>query len=118
MTTTYTPLTLGELIEHLSALGDQKVRGLTGRVHPHCAWYDRPATEPAEDVRPGTWLADAYRGELDTPMAGYGGGQYGVSADKLVHYAGFGQGGPVIIGFERAPDGVYGLVLLDDKRGI
>lgn len=116
MTTTYTPLTFGELIDHLDALGEQPVRGLTGRVHSHCAWYDRPATEPADVVHPGTWLADAYRSELDTPLTGYGGGgQYRDFADKLVHYADFGQDGPVILGFERTPDGVHELVLLKDN---
>jgi hypothetical protein len=115
MSTTYTPLTLGELVAHLRDLGDERVRGLSGIVHSYKAFYDRNATEPTGDVRTGAWLADAYSDEIDQPLVGYGGGQYRVSADKLVHYAGYGQEGPVIIGFERAADGVHDLVLLDDR---
>lgn len=115
MATMYTPLTLGELVTHLREFGDQPVRGLTGNIHSHRAFYDRSATEPTSDVRTGAWLADAYSAEVDQPLPGYGGGQYRVSADEVVYYARYGHDGPVIIGFERAADGVYGLVLLDDK---
>ncbi|GAS94842.1 hypothetical protein MMAG44476_22087 [Mycolicibacterium mageritense DSM 44476 = CIP 104973] len=115
MSTTYVPLTLGELVAHLRELGDAPVRGLSGNVHSHRAFYDRSATEPTDDVRNGAWLAEAYSAEIDTPLPGYGGGQYRVSADKVVYYARYGHDGPVIIGFERAADGVHELVLLDDR---
>lgn len=115
MSTTYTPPTLGELVDRLRELGDQPVRGLTGIVHSHKSFYDRSATEPTDDVRTGAWLADAYSAEIDQPLPGYGGGQYSVSADKVVYYARYGHDGPVIIGFERDADGVHELVLLDDR---
>lgn len=115
MSTTYTPLTLDELVDRLRALGDEPVRGLAGSVHSYTAFYDRNATEPTDDVRTGAWLADMYAAEIDQPMPGYGGGQYRVSGKKLVYYASYGHEGPVIIGFERAADGVHELVLLDDR---
>lgn len=59
-------------------------------MHSHKAFYDRNATEPTDDVRTGTWLADVYNSEIDQPLAGYGGGQYRVSADQLVYYARYG----------------------------
>ena len=55
---TYTPLTLGEFIDSLEALGDQaQVRGLNGDIRSYRGYYERNATAPCDLVHHADFLA-------------------------------------------------------------
>lgn len=108
----YEALTLGGLIDALTALGDADVRGLDGCISSYRGYYERNATEPCAFIHSASALADWYRKEIGKDIYGWKGGDYTVSPDELVYYAGSGDCGPNIIGLERAEDGVWEPVLL------
>ena len=110
---TYKPLTLGELIEHLHSLGDAKVSGLSGEVDSYRGYYERNATHYGK-TRKASKLAARYQAEIGKPIYGWKGGDYTVDSDELIYYAGRGDCGPQICGFELGAGGVYRPVLVEE----
>lgn len=108
----YRRYTLADLIEALRSIGDAPVFGLTGEIDSYRGYYERNATEPANDVQAGNWLAEKYSNEVGKAMQGWKGGDYLASVDELIYYAPVGDIGPCIIGLEADGDGLYRPVLL------
>lgn len=115
MHATYKPLTLGEFIAALEALGDQaQVRGLLGDIRSYRGYYERNALTPSEFVHHADFLADLYRRQEGDDIRGWKGGDFKVSLDEQVYYADIGETGPQIAGFQLADDGVYELILVEE----
>lgn len=112
---TYAPLTLGEFIAALEALGDQaQVRGLNGDIRSYRGYYERNATAPCDLVHHADFLAKEYRREVGKDTFGWKCGTYTASEDELIYYADIGETGPQIVGFRLGDDGVYELILVKE----
>lgn len=112
---TYKPLTLGEFIAALDALGDQaQVRGLSGDIRSYRGYYERNATAPCGFVHHADFLAGMYREQVGKDITGWKGGGFQVSLEEQVYYADIGETGPQIVGFRAAHDGVYELILVQE----
>ena len=115
MTELYKPLTLGEFIAALEALGDQaQVRGFDGYVRSYRGYYERNATAPCGLVHHADFLAEQYRREIGKDIRGWKGGDFTASLDELVYYADIGETGPQIVGLRAGDDGVYEPILVKE----
>lgn len=97
---TYRPLTLDQLIERLTEIGDAEVWGLDGQIHSDRGSYERNATSPCAQVSTGRELARLYDDEIGGEMWGWKGGEYFKSGDQPVAYAEEGDTGAYIAALE------------------
>lgn len=109
----YQPLTLGELIERLEALGDATVYTLDTQIHSYRGYYDRPAIEPTRATYLASELAKSYKEQIGQIRHGWKGGEYPISDSQPVYYAVEGSTGPNIVALEPDREGVYLPVLVN-----
>ncbi len=107
---TYSALNLQEVIDALRAIpGDPLVRGMSGSVHSHSAYYSRAAVTPVTYTVRASVLADDLQAKVGTLMSSYGYGSELVDGTLPLHIADYGEDGPVVAGFEPVDNetGVY-----------
>lgn len=93
--------TLGEVIDHLSALpADQVVDHGFNNPHSYRGYYDQLAFEPCENTTVGAMLACA-EAALGGTFQGYKGGDYTMDRDTDCWLARYGSTGVAIV----LPDG-------------
>ena len=111
----YKRMTLDDAIAFLREVPPTAVvKGVSQHIHSYRGYYDRPAVEPDNTPIEAGVLADAWQDLIGEVRYGWKGGKFPILGDAPLYVTYEGDTGPSLLGFERAGEGHWRPILLDE----